>query len=70
MAKGASGGYSISPEQAAEYVERFTVSDDQTRLDYHLTITDPATFTEPADYDRFWVALVDATIRSFECQPL
>ena len=56
--------------QAAEFEERFTVSADQTRLDYQLTVTDPATFTEPAVYDRHWVALVGATIQTYGCQVL
>ena len=56
--------------QAVEYVERFTVSTDQTRLDYQLTVTDPATFTEPALYDRYWVALVGASIDTYGCQVL
>lgn len=38
-------------------VERFTISDDQARLDYHMTIFDPVNFTEPATYSRHWVAL-------------
>ena len=53
-----------------EFDERFTVSEDQTRLDYQLTVTDPATFTEPAVYDRYWVALVGANIQTYGCQVL
>ena len=56
--------------QAVEFEERFTVSADQTRLDYQLTVTDPATFTEPAVYDRYWLALVGASIRTYGCQVL
>ena len=56
--------------EAVEFVERFTVSDDQTRLDYQLTVTDPATFTEPAVYDRYWLGLVGATIETYDCQVL
>ena len=56
--------------QAVEYEERFTVSTVQTRLDYQLTVTDPATFTEPAVYDRYWVALVGASIQTYNCQVL
>jgi len=41
--------------------ERFTVSDDQTRLDYHMTIVDPVNFTEPATMARHWVALENPT---------
>lgn len=42
--------------EAAEITETFTLSDDQGRLDFHMTVTDPATFTEPATVERFWVA--------------
>lgn len=56
--------------EAVEFVERFSVSTDQTRLDYRLTVTDPATFSEPAVYERYWVGLVGATIRNFDCQIL
>ena len=56
--------------QAVELEERFTVSEDQTRLDYRLTVTDPDTFTEPAVYDRYWVALVGASIQTYDCQVL
>jgi Family of unknown function (DUF6152) len=47
--------------------ERFTVSDDQSRLDYELTVTDPATFSEPAVYERYWLAL-GARIEPYNCQ--
>ena len=56
--------------QAVEFEERFAVSEDQTRLDYRLTVTDPDTFTEPAVYDRYWVALVGASIQTYDCQVL
>lgn len=56
--------------EAVEFVERFTLSDDQTRLDYELTVTDPATFTEPAIYERHWLAVAGATIETYDCQVL
>ena len=55
---------------AVEFEERFTVSADQTRLDYQLIVSDPATFTEPAVYDRYWVAVVGAAIETYGCQVL
>ena len=54
---------------AIEMVERFTVSDDQTRLDYQLTIHDPVTFTESATYGRFWLALGE-TLPTYDCRVL
>ena len=47
-------------------VERFTLTDDQNRLDYHLTVVDPATFTEPATITGHWLALGEE-IAPFEC---
>lgn len=41
----------------AQVTERFTLSEDQTQLAYQLTVVDPVTFTEPASYERLFVAL-------------
>jgi hypothetical protein len=49
-----------------EMVERFDLSDDQARLDYTLTINDSGTFTEPAVYERHWLAL-GAEIERYDC---
>ena len=46
----------IPLSEAVEVTERYTLSDDQGRLDLHMTITDPATFTEPATVEMFWLA--------------
>ncbi len=48
-------------------VERFRLSDDQRRLDYHLTVTDSGTFTEPATITGHWLALGEA-IAPYECE--
>ena len=42
---------------AVETLERFTVSEDQARLNYRLTVTDPVTLREPAVEERLWLAL-------------
>lgn len=52
--------------EAVEIVERYTLTPDQTRLDYHMTITDPATFTEPGTIAGHWLALGEE-IEPFEC---
>ncbi len=52
-----------------EIVERFTLSEDQTRLDFDITITDPTTFTSPGRLRGYWLALGD-TIPRYDCQPL
>ena len=51
---------------AAEVVERFTLSEDQSRLDYFIITTDPETFTEPATIEGHWLALGEQ-IESYEC---
>lgn len=48
-------------------VEEFTVSDDQARLDYRFTFNDPVYFSEPAVYERYWLALGDE-IEVYDCQ--
>lgn len=52
-----------------EIVERFTLSEDQTRLDFDITVIDPTTFTAPAKLRGYWLALGD-TIPRYDCQPL
>lgn len=60
-------GIGTPQSQDIELVERFTVSEDQTRLDYRLTITDQSTFSVPGVYERYWVAL-GAAIRPYACR--
>ena len=60
-------GIGTPQSEAIEVVERFTVSEDQGRLHYRQTVTDDATFSEPAVYERDWVAL-GAAIRPYACQ--
>ena len=52
-----------------EIVERFTLSDDQARLDFDITVTDPATFTRPAQLRGYWLALGESILR-YDCVPL
>ena len=55
--------------EEVEIVERFILSEDQTRLDFDITITDPSVFTSPAKLRGCWLALGD-TIPLYDCQPL
>ena len=50
-----SGGAPMSGD--VKVTEQFRLSDDQSELAYHLTVVDPLTFTEPASYERLYVAL-------------
>jgi len=57
-----------TPQGEAVYVvERYTPSDDQSRLRVQITITDPETFTEPGLVELDWLAL-GRTIQKYDCQ--
>lgn len=53
--------------EAVEVLERFHLSDDQSRIDFTVTVTDPSTFTEPAVLHGYWFALGEEILR-FDCQ--
>jgi Family of unknown function (DUF6152) len=48
-------------------VERFTPTGDGTRLNYTMTVTDPATFTEAVELRRTWVWRPGETVRPYNC---
>jgi len=52
---------------AAHVEERFELSQDNGRLNYRLTVTDPATFTEPVSLERYWLWRPGEAIQPFEC---
>ena len=54
---------------AVEIIERFSLSEDQTRLDFEVTVTDEATFTAPAVLKGYWLALGDS-ILTYDCLPI
>ena len=56
----------IPLSEAVEAIERYTLSEDQTRLDFHFSITDPETFAEPATYEYYWLALGEE-FGQYEC---
>jgi Family of unknown function (DUF6152) len=55
--------------EAVEIVERFSLSDDQARLDFDITVADPSTFTSPAKLRGYWLALGESIPR-YDCVPL
>ncbi len=57
----------IPQSEALRTVERFTLSGDGSRLDYEMTVTDPATFTEPVVLTKSWVYRPNDEIRPYEC---
>ena len=51
-----------------ETFETFTLSDDQQRLDYEMTVTDPETFTEPVTaIETYWLALGESLAEPTHC---
>jgi hypothetical protein len=52
---------------AVEIVERYTLSDDQTRLSFRVTVTDATTFTAPAVIESHWLAL-GHSIDRYDCR--
>ena len=57
-----------TPQSAnIETLERFSLSADQSRLNYKITATDPATFTEPVTLDGYWVWVPGQEIKPYDC---
>ncbi len=50
-----------------EIVERFTPSEDGSRLEYQLVVTDPAVFTEPPVIEKFWLSDPELRVQAFDC---
>ena len=51
-----------------EILEHFTLSEDGSRLDYRIEVTDPAAFLEPVVVDQhYWLYAPDATVQPYEC---
>ncbi len=50
-------GRGTPQSQAVEMVEKFSLTDDERRLDYEITVTDPFSFTEPVTLQLHWVDL-------------
>lgn len=53
--------------KTVEISEHFTLSEDDHRLDYHMIITDPKTFTTPAEFTQYYVWEPREEIKSYEC---
>ena len=49
-------------------VERFGPSNDGSRLDYELVVTDPVNFSEPVIIENYWLYDPDAEVLPFGCE--
>lgn len=56
----------IPQSENSVLLERFTPSEDGSQLNYSLTVTDPANFTEPVTVSKFWVWYPEMTVEPFE----
>ncbi len=57
----------VQHSEALELVERFSLNEDGSRLQYTLIATDPVTFTEPVVLDKEWLWRPAEVLRPFEC---
>ncbi len=57
----------IPQSDALQLIERFSVSTDDRYLNYSVTATDSAVFTEPVELTRRWLSVPGEKVRSYEC---
>ena len=57
----------IPQSEELQLVESFTVSEDNLRLMYTITATDPQVFTEPVTLERNWISVPGTEVSPFEC---
>ena len=50
-----------------EILERFSLSQDQRRLGYEMTIIDAATFVEPVTMTSHWIWRPGETVKPYNC---
>ena len=57
----------IRQTQDVSLTERFTPSAEGHRLDYSVTVTDPATFAEPVTLSRSWIWVPGESVQPYNC---
>ena len=57
----------IPQSENLELIERFSVSEDDRYLNYSVTATDSAVFTEPVVLERRWLSVPGEEVRLYEC---
>ena len=61
-------GDGIPLSENAILEERFTPAADGSRLDYELTITDPETFQDSVELERYWWWYPELKINPYDCE--
>ncbi|MEM8937286.1 MAG: DUF6152 family protein [Pseudomonadota bacterium] len=51
----------------AVVVERFIVSEDGSRLDYTMTVTDDVNFKEPVELGKYWLYIPGMQVEPYDC---
>ena len=59
----------LMQSDSLEVVERFSLNEEGSRLEYEQTITDPWLFIEPYTRTRSWVWVPGDQVRPFACNP-
>ena len=59
--------WGVRHSEALELVERFTLNEDGSHLNYTLEATDPATFTAPVVLTKQWLWRPGEVVRPYEC---
>jgi hypothetical protein len=54
--------------RGAAIAERFALNGDGSRLEYTMTVTDPATFTAPVTLRKAWEWRPGEQVRPYECR--
>ena len=57
----------IPQSPAVRLVERFSPTADGSRLDYEMTVVDPATFTKPVVLSQYWLWLPSVKLLPYNC---
>ncbi len=57
----------IPQSEDSAIVERFSPTSDGSQLNYEMTVTDPANFTEPVVLEKYWLYLPSEKILPFDC---
>ncbi len=57
----------VPQSDAVEVHERFVLDDEAGRLNYRISVTDPATLTEPYEYDALWVWEPNEVLGRYDC---
>ena len=58
----------IPQTEAVHNLEHFSVNDEGSRLEYSVTVTDPAIFTEPVVMTKAWAYRPGETVNPYDCQ--